>query len=49
MTLRQNQLNKRLHLGIEAAKSAGKILKLYANKINKLKIKKIYRETFIVK
>ena len=38
--MQQNEINKRLQVGIEAARSAGKILELYANKIKNLKIKK---------
>ena len=37
--MKQDEINKRLQVGIEAARSAGKILELYANKIKNLKIK----------
>ncbi len=38
--MKKDEINKRLQVGIEAARSAGKILELYANKIKNLEIKK---------
>ncbi len=37
--MKLDEVNKRLQVGIEAARSAGKILELYANKIKKLETK----------
>ena len=37
--MQQNEINKRLQVGIECARTAGKILELYKNKIKNLEIK----------
>ena len=40
----KKEIEQRLQVGIKAARSAGEILELYANKIKNLKIKTIRQE-----